>query len=69
MPWMIKREYQSAAGRPVEKTERIPATDPTDRGVCEQLTAAFRETLFQVLAEAADNESDLTVTVAYVGKR
>lgn len=65
MPWMIKREYRDAAGKTIERTERVPAhTDVTD-----EITAAFRLTLFQVLAEAANDESDLTVTVAYVGNR
>jgi hypothetical protein len=65
MPWLIKAEFQHADGYHVERSERIPAhADVTD-----ELTRAFRAILFQALAEAADDNSDLTLTVAFVGSQ
>ena len=65
MPWFIKSEFRTADGQHVERTERVPALG----NVTDEITTAFRAILFQALAEAADDESDLTVTVAYVGQR
>jgi hypothetical protein len=37
--------------------------------VTDEITTAFRAILFQALAEAADDESDMVVEVAYLGER
>jgi hypothetical protein len=64
MPWLIKAEFRNDDGKKVERTERIPAQND----VTNEITTAFRNILFQALAEAADDNSDLTVTVAFVGE-
>jgi hypothetical protein len=63
--WFIKSEFRDTDGKPVNRTERVPAL----ADVTGEITTAFRTILFQALAEAADDESDVTVTVAYVGER
>jgi hypothetical protein len=53
-------------GKRQERTERVPATAVN---VTDEIATAFRAILFQALAEAADDESDLSVEVAYLGER
>lgn len=65
MAWVIKSEFKDANGKPVTRTERVGAL----ANVTDEITTAFRNILLQTLANAADDESDLTVTVAYIGER
>ena len=66
MPWIIKSEFKDReTGKASETTQRVPA----QANVTDEITTAFRAILFETLANAADDNSDLTVTVAYIGER
>lgn len=60
--WYIKSEYVDRENRKCEQIQRVPATaDVTD-----EITTAFRNILFETLANAHDDLSiPLTVTVMY----
>lgn len=66
MAWFIKSSFVDQSGTHQERTERVAATG---ENVTDEITTAFRNILFQALAEAADDESDLSLEVAYLGER
>ena len=63
--WFIKSEYKNKDGQPTTETQRVPVTG----NVREQLLRAIDVILLETLAKAADDNSDLTVTIAFVGDR
>lgn len=66
MPWIIQSEYIAHDGRRECKTERVNYTPST---LAQELKTAAERHINAVLADCADDESDLTITIAYQGKR
>lgn len=66
MGWFIKSSYRDAGtSERREETQRVPVHgDITD-----EIATEFRKVLRETLARAADDESDISVEVAYLGDR